>query len=62
MGGGDFDVIMLRHSIEHISNFMEILNKCSRLLDKEGILCIETPNQGSFKSIVTKNKIIDERY
>lgn len=60
--GGYFDFIMLRHSVEHIPNFMEILNKCVHLLDNQGILCIETPNQGSVKSILTRSNIVDERY
>lgn len=53
---------MLRHSLEHIPNFMDILRRTLPLLKDDGILCIETPNQKSLKCALVGKRIRGNRY
>jgi 2-polyprenyl-3-methyl-5-hydroxy-6-metoxy-1,4-benzoquinol methylase len=43
-----FDLITCVDIIEHVANPVEILKKCSSLLDKGGRLLIVTPDNASF--------------
>jgi len=51
------DFIIVRHVIEHVPDFMAMLEIAVTLLSPSGILCIETPNQASFKSYLVRRKI-----
>lgn len=50
-----FDVILLHHFLEHVTNPIEILEKCKNLLDKNGILIIAVPNANY---LLVKNRIL----
>ena len=43
-----FDVIMLHHSFEHVTNPVEILNDTARLLNSGGVIIIRVPVAGSY--------------
>ena len=43
------DCVIIRHVLEHLDNFHEILDAAYTILSKDGILIVEVPN---FKSIV----------
>ena len=45
-----FNIITFWHSLEHMINLNEILNKCNSLLDQDGFLVIAVPNINSFDS------------
>ena len=51
-----FDFITFWHSLEHMINLDETLNKCYSLLDKNGFLVIALPNINSFDSKYYKEK------
>ena len=51
-----FDLITFWHSLEHMINLDETLNKCYSLLDKNGFLVIALPNINSFDSKYYKEK------
>ena len=51
-----FDLITFWHSLEHMINLDETLNKCYSLLDKNGFLVIAVPNINSFDSKHYKEK------
>jgi len=55
------DFILLRHVIEHVPDFMAIVRESITLLNKDGILCIEVPNQSSLASIFSRRKLVDGR-
>lgn len=42
--GSGIDLIIFSHTFEHLTNPEEILVKCSRVLNKGGVLFIELPN------------------
>lgn len=50
-----FDVVMLRNVIEHTAAFPSLLKNIYRIIKKDGILCIRTPNIASedFKKLGT---------
>ena len=39
-----FDFIMLSHLIEHVNDWKSLLDQCSRILKKSGVMYIETPS------------------
>lgn len=45
-----FDIIVLWHVLEHLSNPAEVIRETSRILRPQGILVIAVPNFGSFQS------------
>lgn len=45
-----FDLIVLNHTLEHMDNSREILEKINLLLKKGGIVFIDVPNFGSLSS------------
>lgn len=49
-----YDVITLIQVIEHLPNPVRFFNKVYKLLNKNGILCIATPNINSFLSKIMK--------
>lgn len=49
-----FDIISLLGLIEHVTDPIRLLMRCSKLLKKDGILLIQTPNSGSFFAKVMK--------
>tara|TARA_Y100001970_G_scaffold284932_1_gene403377 strand:+ start:10081 stop:10932 length:852 start_codon:yes stop_codon:yes gene_type:complete len=51
-----FNIITFWHSLEHMINLNETLNKCYSLLDKNGFLVIAIPNINSFDSKYYKEK------
>lgn len=53
-----FDVITMLDLIEHLVNPTAALSKINRLLKKDGLLCIETPNAGSIYHLLLKKKWI----
>lgn len=60
---GEYDFVLLRHVIEHIeksSDYIDYISK--RFLSKNGVLCIETPNNDHLGAIKRGNRIDNERY
>lgn len=55
--GNSFDFIMSRQVLEHIPNFMKILEDAVFLLKPGGVLYVETPNLESLLSLIKKRKI-----
>lgn len=51
-----FDLIILNQVIEHLVNPHEVINKCEKMLRKNGLLYIATPNIKSLSSLVLKNE------
>lgn len=49
-----FDIISLLGLIEHVTDPIRLLMRSSKLLRKDGILLIQTPNSGSFFAKVMK--------
>lgn len=45
-----FDLVTLWHVLEHLPNPLETLWEAHRLLKKDGILIVETPNYGSWEA------------
>jgi 2-polyprenyl-3-methyl-5-hydroxy-6-metoxy-1,4-benzoquinol methylase len=43
-----FDIITLNHVIEHVSNPQALVQECFRILKKQGILIMATPNANSW--------------
>jgi SAM-dependent methyltransferase len=50
-----FDLIIMKHSLEHIPNPNEILEEVYRVLKSDGVLYIEVPNGESFEIKIFKN-------
>lgn len=50
----EFDIISLLGIIEHVTDPIKLLLQCSKLLKKDGILLIQTPNSGSVFAKVMK--------
>ena len=44
---GQFDIVVSRHVIEHISNLKEFVNQMCLLLKPNGTLIVETPSQNT---------------
>lgn len=44
---GSFDVVSVRHVIEHVPDPIELLRQCHRVLKADGALVVMTPNAGS---------------
>lgn len=51
-----FDIILLRHSLEHIENPIETLHKLSLKLAENGIIIVEVPNLDSFHKRYMKSR------
>jgi 2-polyprenyl-3-methyl-5-hydroxy-6-metoxy-1,4-benzoquinol methylase len=51
-----FDVITMIHVIEHVKNPTKFINKAIKLLNRDGILYIETPNLNSWLFKVQQKK------
>lgn len=47
---GYFDVVLLWHSLEHMSDPVHTLQECHRILARHGILVVGVPNFGSLQS------------
>lgn len=61
--GDVFDVIWLGNVLEHILNPLALLNKCSSLLSKTGIIIIKVPNDFSaFQQMLLKEGYVDNPY
>jgi 2-polyprenyl-3-methyl-5-hydroxy-6-metoxy-1,4-benzoquinol methylase len=56
-----FDVITMWDVIEHIKNPTTILKKIYKLLNFDGLLCIETPNNDSIYHLILKKEWISFR-
>jgi 2-polyprenyl-3-methyl-5-hydroxy-6-metoxy-1,4-benzoquinol methylase len=56
------DFILIRHVIEHDPSFMAMLEQAVMLLNPDGLLCIETPNQASFKSYLVRRRVTAGRF
>ena len=52
-----YDFIFSRHVMEHIPDFMMILNQAVSLLKVGGVLCVETPNMHSLLALLNVRKI-----
>lgn len=48
LAAGSFDVVTLRHALEHVPDPREILHQAWNLLDAGGLLLIQVPNFDSF--------------
>lgn len=64
---GHFDVIVLHHVFEHVSDHAEVLEHLARLLSPHGSVFIEVPNVGSLRArlshpLLSKHLKFDERY
>lgn len=51
-----FDVVNLSHVIEHVSNPLQILKECHRVLKRGGSIILTTDNFDSFARTIFKNK------
>ena len=51
-----FDVITMFHSLEHIHNIQETLDKLYNLLNKDGVLIISIPNHDAYERRFFKSK------
>jgi SAM-dependent methyltransferase len=51
-----FDDIHMNHVLEHISNPVELLKECERIMKPGGKLFITIPNFGSLSRMIFKNK------
>lgn len=49
-----FDIVILWHVLEHLSNPTDIVGEIHRILNRSGILVIAVPNFGSFQSRLFK--------
>ncbi len=49
-----FDLIIFNHTLEHLGNPKETLEKASALLSKEGLLYIDLPNFGALSAKIQK--------
>jgi 2-polyprenyl-3-methyl-5-hydroxy-6-metoxy-1,4-benzoquinol methylase len=52
-----FDLIIMNHTLEHLSEPTKITNKATKLLNKNGILFIDVPNVGSLRA-----KLYDKKW
>lgn len=43
-----FDLIIMNHTLEHLENPVQVIDKCRKLLKPKGILYIDLPNFDSF--------------
>ena len=57
-----YDVVLLRHVIEHVPSFLDAITDGLKQLKVGGFLVIETPNQGAFLSRLRSNKIQQDRF
>lgn len=51
-----FDVIIMRHSLEHVHNPADVLREVKKIMKPGGLLVIGVPNIDSFVSKITKEK------
>lgn len=51
-----FDVVVMNHTLEHVTDAKLVLKKIHSLLKKGGILFIDVPNAGSFSAKILKDK------
>ena len=51
-----FDLIFVRHVLEHEANYFKTLKKLYKLLSKDGTIYIEVPNYSSFWKILMKSR------
>lgn len=51
---GSFDLIVSDWTLEHLSDIDAFVGECARLLRREGVLCIRTPNRWHYSSIVAR--------
>lgn len=51
-----FDVIVMNHTLEHLSNPLKVLKKIHQILTPDGYLLIDVPNAGGFGSKLLKDK------
>ncbi len=47
-----FDVVFIRHLIEHYKNPATLINAASKLLSKDGVIILETPNSNSIQAFL----------
>lgn len=50
-----FDAVIMRHSIEHFHNPLNVLKEVKRVLKSEGLLIIGIPNINSFTAKISKD-------
>lgn len=48
----EFDTVYLGELIEHVSNPGKVLSEINRILKKDGVLIIDTPNAYNFKKLI----------
>jgi len=51
-----FDVVILSHILEHLSDPLSFLNLVDQILKKAGLIYIETPNINSWQARIEKSK------
>lgn len=51
-----FDIITANHVVEHLDDGQKFFKRASALLKPNGLMCISTPNKGSFGYWFAKNK------
>lgn len=57
-----YDFLLLRHTIEHIPFFIDVIQSYLHLLSDNGVLCIETPNQGGLFTALTAPSLTNDRF
>lgn len=60
---GVYDFVLMRHVIEHVDEPEELLrNIGEKYINKNGVICIETPNNDCISNIIKGRKIHDGIY
>lgn len=59
---GSLDFVLIRHVLEHVPNFIDIIVACANMLNTGGYVCVELPNQAGFYSRMTRRSIKQGRF
>lgn len=56
------DFILMRHVIEHVAEVGGFIRQAAKLLNENGNLCIEVPNQSSVTSLLSRRRLRGGRF
>jgi len=57
-----FDFILIRHVIEHVPDFLGVIDSARNQLKEGGVVCIETPNQAGLISLIKRKTLYNDRF
>ena len=57
-----FDFVLVRHVIEHVPEFLEVIKSALRQTKDGGVVCIETPNQKGLITLTKRHKLLGDRF